>query len=87
MERRIGIDRRQVHMFFANERRTGPHDRRGADARRQERARQIKKIDTIRSYKEKTRNASGVSPVSSSRRMVYVGVALLIILVIVLFAT
>ncbi|WP_155323849.1 hypothetical protein [Desulfosarcina ovata] len=87
MERRIGIDRRQVHMFVANERRIGPYDRRGADTRRQERAQQIKKIDTIRSYKEKTRSASGVSPAFSSRRMVYVGVILLIILVILLFAT
>lgn len=87
MDRRKLPDRRKVHVFVANERRTGPSDRRNADARRRERAEEREKINQIRRFKDKDTVHAIPAAASQSRRrqLVIVGVALLLLVVIVLY--
>ncbi|GAB6904769.1 hypothetical protein DESC_750021 [Desulfosarcina cetonica] len=87
MERRVNADRRKVHMFFDNDRRKGPHDRRGADMRREERARQIKKIKALTEFKEMEKKRPAKSPVITARQLVYVAVALLILVLAIALLT
>lgn len=86
VERRTLADRRKVHMFVSEERRKGPHDRRGAEQRRRERTLEREKIEKIQSFKEKKKlPASPASPVITKKLLVCIGLTLLL-LVIVLFA-
>lgn len=81
MERRKIPDRRKVHLFISEERRTGPFDRRNADVRRRERAEELKKIQDIRRFRER----DPVSPTPAGadypgrKKLVAVGVALLLL--------
>jgi hypothetical protein len=86
MERRKIPDRRQQHTFFSDDRRSGPFDRRNADARLWERAQEMEKIKQIREYKERDVASSTPSATSmfTPRRLVAIGVAVLL-LVILLF--
>jgi hypothetical protein len=87
MERRKIADRRKLHMFFSDERRTGPFDRRNADARRRERAQEMEKIKKIRQFREnETPPASSARPILTRTQLVAVGLALLLLaIVLVLF--
>ena len=87
MERRAIADRRQVHMFFANDRRTGPHDRRGADIRREQRAKEIKKIKALMAYKEKEQDAPAKSSTLTRKRIAYIGVVLAIVVIVIAMLT
>lgn len=85
MERRQNPDRRKIHTFFSDERRTGPFDRRNADARLRERVEEMEKIKEIRSYKEKA--AGQASPVTKppSRRKQLVAAGLVLLLLAIAF--
>lgn len=86
MERRKVPDRRKVHTFFSDERRTGPFDRRNADARRRERAEEMKKINEIRMFKEQdTSSATTTAAPPSRRKQLIVAGLVLFLLVIALF--
>ena len=52
MERRKTEDRRQFHVFVADDQREGPYERRDDDARRWEREQEKAKIERIRAFKE-----------------------------------
>jgi hypothetical protein len=81
MERRTTETRRQDHVFVADERRQGPHDRRGDEARRRERERERKKIESIRAFKEKDKSPSPSAPMITNKRLMYLGVILLVLVV------
>lgn len=87
MERRKEPDRRQTHMFVSNERRTGPFDRRGADMRRLEREEEIRKIEKLRAYRQKDSTPPPAAPLLTRKRLVYIGIALVLILFAALMAT
>lgn len=80
MERRVTADRRQAHLFVANDRRTGPFDRRETDSRRREWATQQAKIARIRTYKQKSRPSSPDQPLFTTKRLVMIGAAGLILI-------
>lgn len=80
MERRQTAERRKIHMFVSEERRTGPHERRGADARRRESAREREKIARIRAFKEKDKVSVPARPLITRKRLLFVGLGLLIII-------
>ncbi|HSO17927.1 MAG TPA: hypothetical protein VLT88_00630 [Desulfosarcina sp.] len=69
MERRTTDDRRQDHLYVADERRAGPYDRRNADARLQQREAERAKIERIRSFKQKDRNAAHATPLLTKKRL------------------
>jgi hypothetical protein len=80
MERRKIPDRRKVHMFVFEEQRTGPHDRRGAENRRLERAREMEKIKRIQAFKEQDRaSATPAEPILTKKQLAYIGLALLLL--------
>lgn len=81
MERRQTAERREVHLFVGDERREGPHDRRSSGKKHVDREREQAKIERIRAFKEKDKAASQETPRFSKKRLIYLGVALLIILV------
>lgn len=83
MEKRKAEQRRQIHMFVADDRRNGPYERRDDDARRRERAHQLEKIERIRSFKDEDQTSPPVTPMITTKRVVYFGMALLAILVAV----
>ena len=83
MERRKTEDRRQVHAFVADDRREGPYERRDDDARRWEREQERAKIERIRAFKEKDKSSPSASPMITTKRLVYIGLALLVIAVAV----
>ena len=86
MERRMTADRRKLHMFFSNERRTGPFDRRNADVRRRERAQEMEKIKKIREFrKNETPPAPSAKPMLTRTRLVAVGLALLLLAIVLFF--
>lgn len=85
MERRKISDRRKMHSFFSDERRTGPFDRRNADARHRERAEEMKKIQEIRGYKEKGASHPTPAATLSSRHKQLVAVGLVLLLVAIAF--
>jgi hypothetical protein len=87
MERRKISDRRKVHMFFSHERRSGPFDRRNADARRRERAEEMQKIKEIRKFKEKeTLSAPPAATYNLKRKqLIAVGLALVLLAIALFF--
>ena len=87
MERRQGADRRQMHVFVSEDRRTGPFDRRGAAGRQHERMQEKQAIERIRAYKEKDKADRKTAPRLTRKQVTYLSLALLIILVIVILAT
>lgn len=84
MERRQTEQRREIHVFVSDERREGPYDRRGAGTRRLQRARERQKIERIRAFKEKGKASLPAPPLITKKRLVYLGLALLVIVVAVL---
>lgn len=84
MERRRTADRRETHLYVAEDRREGPHDRRGAGVRYQEREQERAKIERIRAYREKDKAASHSAPLFSKKRLVYLGITLLVVIVALL---
>jgi hypothetical protein len=87
MERRTTETRRQDHVFVADERREGPYDRRGDEARRRERERERKKIESIRAFKDKDKVPPAVAPMITQKRLVYIGLALLVVVAAVFLLT
>ena len=81
MERRKTDNRRQVHMFVADDRRDGPFERRDDETRRREREREREKIDRIRAIKEKNNVPPPATPMITKKRLVYIGLALLVVVV------
>ncbi|MCB2148818.1 MAG: hypothetical protein KQI81_20225 [Deltaproteobacteria bacterium] len=84
MERRKTEDRRQVHVFVADDRRDGPYERRNDDARRWEREQERAKIARIRAFKEKNKASPSTSPMIPKKQLVYIGLALLVIAVVII---
>lgn len=80
MERRKAEDRRQVHVFVSDDRRDGPHERRDDEARRLERERERKKIERIRAFKEKDNAPLPAAPMITRKRLMVVGVVVLVLL-------
>ena len=85
MERRKAEARRQVHMFVSDDRRDGPYERRDDEARRWERERERKKIERIRAFKEKDNVPLSATPMITKKRLVYIGLALLVVVVAVMW--
>jgi hypothetical protein len=81
MERRAAEIRRQDHLFVADERREGPHDRRGDEARRRERMREQEKIEKIRAFKARDKPSPSDTLMINKKRLVFLGLALLVIVV------
>lgn len=79
MERRKTENRRQVHLYVADDRRTGPFDRRGDDVRRRERMQEREKIERIRAFKDRDRSSPPDSPTMTKKRLVFAGLVLLLI--------
>ena len=84
MERRKTDDRRQVHIFVSDDRRDGPYERRDDGTRRREREREREKIIKIRSFKEKDNLPLPATPMITKKRLVYIGLALLVVAVAVM---
>lgn len=84
MERRETADRRQAHLFVADERRSGPYDRRNASTRQQEREAERAKIERIRAFKQKDRSASHGKPLFTKQRLLILGGILLVIIIALL---
>ena len=84
MERRKTDDRRQVHIFVSDDRRDGPYERRDDETRRREREREREKIIRIRSFKEKDNLPLPATPMITKKRLVYIGLALLVVAVAVM---
>ena len=84
MERRETADRRQDHLYVANERRSGPHDRRNASTRQREREAERAKIEKIRAFKQKDQSASRGKPLFTTQRLLILGGILLVILIALL---
>ena len=84
MERRKTDGRRQVHMFVSDDRRDGPYERRDDVTRRRERERERQKIESIRSFKEKNNVPSPATPMITPKRLIYIGLALLVVVVAVM---
>jgi hypothetical protein len=81
MERRMTPDRRLIHIFVADERRSGPYNRRGAETRHRERESEREKIARIRAFKEQSQSSSSTQPLITKKHLFFLGLALLIILV------
>jgi hypothetical protein len=79
MERRKTENRRQVHLYVADDRRTGPFDRRGDDIRRRERMQEREKIERIRAFKEKDTSTPTDTPTMTKKRLVFACLVLLVI--------
>jgi hypothetical protein len=84
MERRKTEDRRQVHVFVADDQREGPYERRDDDARRLKREQEKAKIERIRAYKEKDKASPSASPMITKQRLIYIGLSLLVIAVVIM---
>ena len=85
MERRVTGDRRQAHVFVADDRRSGPFDRRNASSRLQAREAERAKIERIRAFKHKDQTAPEKAPLFTKQRLIFLGVALLIIVTALFF--
>ena len=86
MERRKIADRRKLHMFFSDERRIGPFDRRNADVRRRERAKEMEKINKIGQFKkDETPPVPTASPRLTTKQLVALGLALFLLAIILVF--
>lgn len=84
MERRKIPDRRKLHVFVAKDRRKGPHDRRGAAARSRERTREMEQIQKIRAFKDKATMQPSFMPWMDKKRMVFLALAALLIVIALL---
>ena len=73
-------------MFVSDERRVGPYDRRGAANRRRERAQEIKKIHQINTFKNKKRESSSAEPLLTRKRLTFLGLALVLIVILAIMA-
>jgi hypothetical protein len=84
MERRQTAERRQVHLFVAEDRRRGPHDRRKANLRLVDLEKERAKIERIRALKEKdkTKHESTNRPLFPTNRLIYLGLVLVIVLAV-----
>ena len=82
MERRQSTERREAHAFVSDDRRTGPHDRRGAEARRLDREREQEKIDRIRAYKTRDSQPSPATSRKTGKRWALLGIVLGAIIVL-----
>jgi hypothetical protein len=83
MERRKTADRRQEHIFVSEDRRSGPFDRRDKVHRRRDIEEEREKIERIRAFKAKDRAASSASPpLFTRKRLVWMGLALLGLVVV-----
>ena len=83
MERRKITDRRQEHIFVSEDRRSGPFDRRDKGHRLREIEEERQKIERIRAFKAKDRAASSASPpLFTTKRLVWMGLALLGLMVV-----
>ena len=87
MERRQTAQRRQVHLFVADERRVGPHDRRKANLRLVDLERERAKIERIRAFKEKDQAEPTGTSLFSKNRLVYLGLVLAVVLVALFLIT
>ena len=83
MERRTGDSRRQHHAFVSDDRRDGPYERRGDDVRRRERELEREKIEKIRAFKEKDNIPSPGPPIITRQRLIYLGIAMLVVVIAV----
>lgn len=85
MERRKTTDRRQEHIFVSEDRRSGPFDRRDTGHRRRDIEEEREKIERIRAFKAKDRAASSSSsspPLFTKKRLVWMGLGLLGLVVV-----
>ena len=85
MEKRKSTDRRKAHLFVSNDRRTGPFDRRSSKSRHEEIESEKEKIARIRAYKAKDKAASSAPSLFTPKRLVFLGVALLILFMLLFF--
>jgi len=87
MEKRKAADRRQDHIFVSADRRSGPFDRRDKNHRRREIEEEREKIERIREFKARDRAASSASPpLFTKKRLVWLGLAILgLVVVLYLF--
>lgn len=74
----------KAHVFVADDRREGPHERRADEARRRERERERKKIERIRAFKQQDNVPSPAAPMLTKKRLIYLACVLLILVVAVL---
>jgi hypothetical protein len=81
MERRMTADRRLIHVFVADERRSGPYNRRGAETRHRERDAEKEKIERIRAFKKQSHPSRSATPLITKKRLIYLSLALLLIVV------
>ncbi len=82
MERRQIANRRQEHLFVSNDRRTGPYDRRKPRSRRAEIEAEREKIARIQAYKAKDKAVDATQPLFTTKRLVVVGITLLVLIAI-----
>ncbi len=89
MERRQTAERRQVHLFVAEDRRKGPYDRRRANLRLVDLEKERAKIERIRAYREKDKDKpeSTKAPLFSTNRLIYLGLVLVIVLAVLFLIT
>ena len=85
MERRRIADRRKMHLFVAEERRTGPHDRRGAHKKRQAWQREREKVEKIKDYRTTPRRTAHSAPRRITNLQFFiVGLALILLVVLLI---
>ncbi|MFO7715519.1 hypothetical protein [Desulfosarcina sp.] len=73
-------DRRLIHVFVSDERRSGPHERRGAEIRHLESMRERQKIERIRAFKQKGQSAQPATPMVTKKRLTYLCLGLLLLI-------
>ena len=87
MERRKSPDRRKMHVFFSDERRLGPFDRRDAAERLEQRKREMEKIEKIKAYRQRDAAANTPSPTQGTGRFKWaVVLGLVVVLAVAAFA-
>jgi len=85
MEKRKKVDRRQDHLFVSDDRRTGPYDRRSPALGREEIEAEREKVERIRAFKAKDRSTPSAQPLFTPKRLVFLGLALLLLVAILFF--
>jgi hypothetical protein len=87
MERRKTADRRQEHSFGSEDRRSGPFDRRQDSHLRRDILEEREKIERIRAFKARDRSASSESsPLFTKKRLVWMGLAILVLVLVLVFS-
>lgn len=84
MERRKSPDRRREHVFVSQDRRQGPYDRRGVEARLRTGRREREKIERIRAFKKKEPAVSPAPGLLTGRRLVTAALIVLILVAAIL---